>query len=89
MGFRRLTALAGSMVLVGLAKAAHTNATADPFAAFWCRPSVDLAGSASWLPLQGHCWGCPLALIGAYLAIFGIIGMARQRKLTPDAGNAA
>lgn len=82
MGLRLLTVFGVAMVLLGLGKIAHTNATSDPFAAFWCQPAVELAGAGGWLPLQGHCWGCPVALIGAYLAIFGIIGLARQRRMT-------
>ena len=70
--------------LVGTAKAMHHTQTGDPFAAYWCR-SVENAGhDAGLLALDGHCWGCGLALVGA-LIIAGAaarIKHARRRTAT-------
>jgi len=77
-----LAASVGALTfLTGLAKAMHTNATADPFAAFWCRPAVDGAASGGLLSFAGHCWGCPTAFVGAgvFLTALGAMALNRRR----------
>ena len=76
-----LAAAAGAVTfLIGLAKAMHTNATADPFAAFWCRPAVEGATNGSLLSFAGHCWGCPVAFVGAGIALTALGAMAIGRR---------
>lgn len=67
-------ALAGAGALgAGLVKMRQHMASADPFAAYWCRtPGSEDAltggGAGEWL-LLGHCWGCYVAAIGAAMLI--------------------
>jgi len=76
-----LAAGAGALTfLTGLAKAMHTNATADPFAAFWCRPAVEGAANGGLLSFAGHCWGCPVAFVGAAIALAALGAMALGRR---------
>lgn len=76
-----LAAAAGAVTfLIGLAKAMHTNATADPFAAFWCRPAVEGATNGGLLSFVGHCWGCPVAFVGAGIALTALGAMAIGRR---------
>ncbi len=63
----------------GLAKAMTHTRTLDPFGAFWCR-SGDLPGQAFTEPLVfGHCWGCPVALVGAGLLTATLLLRMRRR----------
>ena len=76
-----LAASAGALTfLTGLAKAMHTNATADPFAAFWCRPAVEGAANGGLLSFAGHCWGCPTAFVGAGVFLIALGAMALNRR---------
>ena len=67
--------------VVGTAKAMHHTQTADPFAAYWCRPAANAASEAGLLSLNAHCWGCGLAFVGA-LIVAGAAArlIAGQRK---------
>ena len=80
-----LAAGAGALAfLTGFAKAMHTNATADPFAAFWCRPAVEGATNGGFLNFAGHCWGCPVAFVGAGIALtaLGVMVIGRRARTT-------
>lgn len=76
----RTFALAGlGMFGAGALKLRQHMASADPFAAYWCRtPGADgaLGGAGGeWLAL-GHCWGCYAMAIGA-----AMLGLAAWRAL--------
>lgn len=67
----------------GLAKAMSHTRTADPFSAFWCRTG-DAPGAGFAEPLfLGHCWGCPVAAVGAALLAAALVPWMRRRH---DAG---
>jgi hypothetical protein len=76
--------LGAAAFLAGTAKAMHHTRTSDPFAAYWCRPAASAAHDAGFLAVDGHCWGCGLALVGAAVLIGTAAHMiaARRRAAT-------
>lgn len=58
-------ALGSIAFVIGTAKAMHHTQTADPFAAYWCRPAANAAADTGFFTLDAHCWGCGLAFAGA------------------------
>ena len=75
----RLILIGAGALGAGLAKMRAHMASADPFAAFWCRTPAGetglVASGGEWLAF-GHCWGCYAAALGA-----GMLALAGWRKL--------
>lgn len=75
-----------ALLVIGTAKAMAHSATLDPMAAYWCRAS-DLVGSTepanamSWF--SGHCWGCPVAFLGAALLLLAGLHALRDQGGEP------
>ncbi|MAB10539.1 hypothetical protein [Hyphomonas sp.] len=76
--------MAGTALLVaGLLKIwQHTNApmTLEDYLAFRCGSASGAAGD-SFLTFAGHCWGCPVAAIGAAMVAYSaVMIMASSRR---------
>ena len=80
---RWLTA-GGSLLVVGLLKIwQHTSAprTLEDYLAFRCGSAADSHGD-SFLTFAGHCWGCPVATVGAAMIVISLL-MALKASYQP------
>jgi len=77
------TLSAGSLLLaVGMLKIwQHTNApmTLQDYLAFRCG-SATASHSDSFLSFAGHCWGCPVAAVGAAIIAYSLFQAVTAMK---------
>ena len=79
MPLRALIASGATLFGVGTVKAMTHAKSADPMAAYWCRtPGVESADAAGLF--AGHCWGCPVAALGAALLVAGLFVAIRRTR---------